>query len=58
MKSSKALKRAKAKWESKQEHITFRVPAGKRKKIQTHAKAKGESVNHMLNRIVDEELNK
>lgn len=58
MKTSPALKKAKANWESKQEHITFRVPAGKRKKIQVHANKIGESVNKMLNRIVDEELKK
>ena len=57
--SSEALKRAKKKWESeKVEQLTVRVKKGKRQTIVDCAAKNHESVNRMLNRLIDEELKK
>lgn len=57
--SSEALKRAKKKWESeKVEQLTVRVKKGKRQTITDCAAKNHESVNRMLNRLIDEELKK
>ena len=57
--SSEALKRAKKKWESeKVEQLTVRVKKGKRQTIDDCAAKNHESVNRMLNRLIDEELKK
>lgn len=57
--SSEALKRAKKKWESeKVEQLTVRVKKGKRHTIADCAAKNHESVNRMLNRLIDEELKK
>ncbi|MGN1406458.1 MAG: hypothetical protein ACI4WM_09290 [Erysipelotrichaceae bacterium] len=57
--SSEALKRAKKKWESeKVEQLTVRVKKGKRQVIADCAAKNHESVNRMLNRLIDEELKK
>ena len=57
--SSEALKRAKKKWESeKVEQLTVRVKNGKRQTIADCAAKNHESVNRMLNRLIDEELKK
>lgn len=59
MKSSEALSRAKKKWEADSvEHITLRVPKGKRELVQKCAEANDESVNQMINRLLDEEIKK
>lgn len=59
MKATKAQKLASKKWEEENnESIRFRVPKGKRKIIQKCAAANNESVNTMLNRIVDVEIKK
>ena len=59
MKATKAQKLASKKWEEENnESIRFRVPKGKRKIIQKCAAANNESVNAMLNRLVDKEINK
>lgn len=46
------------KWESKQERIYFRVPKGMKEKIENHAKKNNESVNQMINRLIEKELKK
>ena len=57
--SSEALKRAKKKWESeKVEQLAVRVKKGKRLTIADCAAKNHESVNRMLNRLIDEELKK
>ena len=54
-----AQKRAHAKYEAeKVDQIKFRVPKGKRALIQECANKNNESVNAMLNRLVDEEITK
>lgn len=58
MSTSKSLKRAKQKWESKNEQITIRVPKGKRKLIQQYAKKKGKSVNQFIAKLIDNEISK
>lgn len=40
----------------KLDHISFRVPKGKRELIQAHAKLMGESLNAFISRAVDETL--
>ena len=56
-KYSEAQKRAIRKWESeKAESIRFVVPKGKRAIIKECAITNNESVNGMLNRLVDEEI--
>ena len=40
----------------KLDHISFRVPKGKRELIQEHAKARGESLNAFVSRAVDEAM--
>lgn len=59
MKASEAQKQASKKWEEENiESVRFRVPKGKRKLIQECAANNNESVNTMLNRLVDSEINK
>ena len=57
--TSDAQKKASAKYETeKTDNIRFRVPKGKRELIHACAEKNGESVNAMLNRIVDREIKK
>ena len=57
--ASEARKKANRKYEEeKTESIRFRVPKGKKEKIQQCAEENGESVNAMLNRLVDKEIAK
>lgn len=57
MPPSDAQRKARDKWLSeKVEDVKFRVPKGKKEKIQVHAAAHGESVNAFLNRAVDETI--
>lgn len=59
MKSSEALSKAKKKWESGSvDHITLRVPKGKRDLVQKCAELNNESVNQMINRLLDKEIEK
>lgn len=54
---TEAQKKAHKKYEAdKIEHVKFRVPKGKRALIQECANKNDESVNAMLNRLVDEEI--
>ena len=55
--TSEAQKKASAKYEKeKTENVRFRVPKGKKELVDACAKKNGESVNAMLNRLVDEEI--
>ena len=57
--TSDAQKKAAAKYETeKTDNIRFRVPKGKRELIHACAEKNGESVNAMLNRLVDREIKK
>ena len=57
--TSDAQKKASAKYETKKtDNIRFRVPKGKRELIHACAEKNGESVNAMLNRLVDREIKK
>lgn len=57
MKSSEALSKAKKKWEEGSvEHITLRVPKGKRELVQKCAEVNNESVNQMINRLLNAEI--
>lgn len=59
MKASEAQKRASKKWEDENiESVRFRVAKGKKKLIQECAIKNNESVNSMLNRLVDTEIKK
>lgn len=40
----------------KLEDIRFRVPKGKKALVQSAAEKNGESINGMLNRLVDDEI--
>lgn len=57
MPPTEAQKKAIAKWQKeKVEEIKFRVPKGKKAKIQAHATQCGESVNAFLIRAADEAM--
>ena len=59
MKKSEAQKRASKKWDAeKVERITLRVPKGKKEIISKHASKNNESINAMINRLIDDELKK
>lgn len=59
MKASEAQKRASKKWEDENiESVRFRVAKGKKELIQECAIKNNESVNSMLNRLVDTEIKK
>ena len=54
-----SIKRAQAKYEAESvENIRFRVKKGKKALIQKCAQKNNESVNAMLNRLVDDEISK
>jgi len=55
---TEAEKKAQKKYDSQFDVIRFRVPKGQREKIQEYAKEHGESVNQMLNRLINEEMGK
>lgn len=55
--TTEAQKKANRKYEiEKTENIRIRVPIGKKKMIQKCAKLNNESINGMVNRLIDEEL--
>ena len=54
---TEAEKKAQKKYDSQFDVIRFRVPKGKREVIQKFAERHGESVNQMINRLIDEEMN-
>lgn len=55
--STEAQKRANRKYEiEKTENIRVRVPKGKKALVQECAKANNESVNSMINRLIDNEI--
>lgn len=51
-----AQKEANKKWEANQESIRVRVKPGMRKKIKDHAAKNNESINQMINRLIEKEL--
>ena len=54
---SEARKRANAKYNAKAyEQLPIRVPKGKKKQIQEHAEARGESTNAFINRAIEETI--
>ncbi len=54
---SDARKRANEKYNAKAyEQIQLRVKAGKKDIIQSHAEARGESVNKFINRAIDNQI--
>ncbi|MEA5012907.1 MAG: hypothetical protein VB100_14435 [Angelakisella sp.] len=56
--ASKAQQKAVAKYmKSNYDEIKIRVPKGRKEEIQTHAAKRGESVNGLINRLIDDELN-
>lgn len=55
--TTEAQKRANKKYEDeKTESIRVRVPKGKKALVQECAKANNESVNSMINRLIDNEI--
>lgn len=55
--TTEAQKKANRKYEiEKTENIRIRVPIGKKEMIQKCAKLNNESINGMINRLIDEEL--
>ena len=57
MPTKEAIQKAKDKYlKEKVDTILVRVPKGKKVIIQDYAAAHGESVNGMINRLIDEEL--
>ncbi len=53
-----AQKRANAKWESKIKQRIIRLTPEKDAALVSHAEKVGESVNGLINRLIDEELEK
>lgn len=58
MSKTLAQKKASAKWEQKYDDLRIRVKKGMREKIKEHATKNGESINEMINRLIDQEINK
>ncbi len=55
--STEAKRKANRKYESeKTENIRVRVPKGKKALVHECAKANNESVNSMINRLIDAEI--
>lgn len=55
--TTEAQKRANKKYEDeKTENIRVRVPKGKKALVQECAKANNESVNSLINRLIDTEI--
>lgn len=55
----RSIAKSKKKWESGSvEHITLRVSKGKRELVQKCAEINNESVNQMMNRLLDREIEK
>lgn len=55
--TTEAQKRANKKYEDeKTENIRVRVPKGKKALVQECAKANNESINSMINRLIDNEI--
>ncbi len=56
---SEARRRANEKYNAKAyDEIKVRVSKGKKETIQTHAEARGESVNGFINRAIDEAMDR
>lgn len=56
---SPAQKKASQKWEAeKTDRILLRLPKGKKLMLENLAEEKSESVNALINRLIDEELSK
>lgn len=55
---TEAQKRASEKWEGKFKQRIIRIPFDKDKKLVEHCQKKKESINRLLNRLIDEELKK
>lgn len=59
MPASDAQKRASQKWEKeKVDQFILRLPKGKKELLQICAEINGESANAMINRLIDEEIDK
>lgn len=58
MKISEAKKRADKKWEKTQYRILIRVDKEKESIIKEIASANGETVNEMIKRLIDSEIQK
>lgn len=58
MSKTRAQKRASDKWEQKHEDLRIRVKKGMRDKIKEQAAKNGESVNEMINRLINQEIDK
>lgn len=57
--TTEAQKKANRKYEiEKTENIRIRVPIGKKELIKSCAKNNGESINAMINRLINNELKK
>lgn len=56
--TTEAEKRAHKKYDAQFDIIRFRVPKGQRDVIQKYAEERGESVNQMINRLLEKEMNK
>jgi predicted HicB family RNase H-like nuclease len=55
---SEAKRRANDKYDAKTyERLSVKVKKGQREEIQTFAKAQGESVNGLINRLIKEAMN-
>ena len=54
---SEARHRANEKWNAKAyDEIKVRVPKGEKEKIQAYAEANGETVNGLINRLIQEAM--
>lgn len=54
---TEAQKRASEKWENKFKQRIIRIPFSKDKKLVEHCKKKNESINGLVNKLIDKELN-
>lgn len=58
MKVSEAQKKASNKWEKKQYRLLIRIDKEKQEKIKEIAASNNESINEMINRLIDQEITK
>lgn len=58
MSTSDSMKKAIKKYDEKWDFIRVRVPKGKKEEISSYAKSHGESVAQLINRLIDEEMEK
>lgn len=56
METTEGQKRARDKWLAQFDQVKFCVPKGKKAELQAYATKNGESLNGLINRLIDEAM--